>query len=525
MNQNIIIRKERTEDYRQTEAMTRRAFYNMHGPGCNEHLLVHKLRQAEAYLPEISRVAELDGRIVGAIFYSKAQVRDGEASHEVLTFGPLCVDPLYQSLHIGGMLLRETMELAGEAGYPGIVIFGEPAYYPRHGFLTCDHYGITDQEGKNYDAFLAYELKENGFAGIRGKFYEAAVFEQCEDEAELEAFDAQFPAYPKLTLSCQWLHRERLGRISNVQKNQFTISYWEKELPARCKGDFYYAEKGYPVVGDYVTFDYEPDGISRIVEVCERKSILKRPFPVDHSARNGLEQEMAANVDICFVVSSLNENFSVNRIVRYVTVVRQGGVLPVVVLTKADLCGNVQERVEEVTQELERVQVYAVSAADGQGLEQLAPYLKPGVTVAFLGSSGVGKSTLTNVLLEREMMKTGEIREADAKGRHTTTTRQLLTTEKGVVLIDTPGMREIGLCGAKEELEETFQDIVELEQCCKFRDCRHESEPGCAVRAALADGHLSEKRLQLYRSLTQESSRNFDRKAVALKRRAIRRKR
>lgn len=106
------------------------------------------------------------------------------------------------------------------------------------------------------------------------------------------------------------------------------------------------------------------------------------------------------------------------------------------------------------------------------------------------------------------MLKTGEIRESDAKGRHTTTTRQLLTTENGVVLIDTPGMREIGLCGAQEELEETFQDIVELEQGCKFRDCRHESEPGCAVRAAIADGRLSEKRLQLYRSLTQESSRH-----------------
>lgn len=151
-------------------------------------------------------------------------------------------------------------------------------------------------------------MAEKRLLDIRGRFYEAELFEQCEDETELEAFDAQFPFYPKRTLVCQWLHKERLGRISDVQKNQFTISYWGRELPAGCKGDFYYAEKGYPVVGDYVTFDYEPAGISRIVEICERKSILKRPYPADHSARNGLEQEMAANVDYCFAVSSLNEN-------------------------------------------------------------------------------------------------------------------------------------------------------------------------------------------------------------------------
>ena len=137
---NIIIREERKEDYKETELMTMRAFWNIHGPGCNEHLLVHKLRNAKEYLPNISRVAELDGKIVGAIFYSKACVKDEEKVHEILTFGPLAVEPTAQSLGVGGLLLRETLKLAKEAGYLGVCIFGEPEYYPKYGFVTCDKY-------------------------------------------------------------------------------------------------------------------------------------------------------------------------------------------------------------------------------------------------------------------------------------------------------------------------------------------------------------------------------------------------
>ena len=135
---NIIIRQENPKDYFETEHMTMRAFWNLHGPGCNEHLLVHKLRESEDYIPELSRVAELDGRIVGAIFYSKAKVVDGDVTHEVLTFGPLAVEPTCFSMGIGRMLLEETIKLAKEAGYLGIVICGEPEYYPKHGFLTAD---------------------------------------------------------------------------------------------------------------------------------------------------------------------------------------------------------------------------------------------------------------------------------------------------------------------------------------------------------------------------------------------------
>lgn len=164
---DIIIRQEKPEDYKNTELMTMRAFWNIHGPGCNEHLLVHKLRDSEVYLPEISRVAELDGKIVGAIMYSKAEIYDGETYHEVLTFGPLAIEPTAQSKGVGRKLLEETIKLAKDAGYPGICIFGEPDYYPRHGFVNAEKFGITDEAGNNYDAFMAYELTENGFANIR----------------------------------------------------------------------------------------------------------------------------------------------------------------------------------------------------------------------------------------------------------------------------------------------------------------------------------------------------------------------
>ena len=299
------------------------------------------------------------------------------------------------------------------------------------------------------------------------------------------------------------------------------ISYWEAELPAQCKGDFYYDEKTYPIVGDYVTFDYQPFGDSRIVSVCERKSILKRPFPQDHSVKAALEQQMVANVDICLIVSSLNKNFSLNRMLRYVAVVRQGNVTPVVVLTKADLCSEVEEYIRQVKETISDIDVLAVSAKTGEGLKAFEKYCIPGATIAFLGSSGVGKSTLINALFGEEILATGEIRETDAKGRHTTTTQQLLTTKDGITFIDTPGMRELALGDVKDGIDETFSDIVELERCCKFRNCKHETEPGCAIKEAIAEGSLSKERYAAYRKMQQESDHFFDRQAVALKRRQI----
>ncbi|MCR5281758.1 MAG: ribosome small subunit-dependent GTPase A [Lachnospiraceae bacterium] len=508
MNTNIdqiIIRKETKEDFYATELMTMRAFWNLHGPGCNEHLMVHKLRSAEEYLPKLSRVAELDGKIVGAIFYSRAKVIDGDKEHVVLTFGPLAVEPTCFGRGIGARLLKETLPLAKEAGYKGIVICGEPEYYPKHGFVTCDHFDIHHPAFGNADAFMAFPLSE-GFEDIHGYFYEAPVFETCEDDAEIEEFTKGFPYYKPLKLSCQWLHVEKLGRISEVSKNSYKILFWEQELPAKLKGSFYEEDaERLPVVGDYVTFLYNGQGDSVILSVCERTSFLQRP----DQAKTGVMQYMAANVDYLFIVTSLNDDYNFNRITRYVSIATAGGATPIVILTKSDLCANPGRYIREVEQLSDSVRVHAISALYDIGLDELEGYLQPGNTICLMGSSGAGKSTLINSITGEEVMKTSGIREDDDKGRHTTTYRKLILLSSGVTIIDTPGMREVGMANVQDGIDETFSDIVELETRCRFSNCRHDTEPGCAIKAAIESGELSAKRYELYQNLGRENTKNY----------------
>jgi predicted N-acetyltransferase YhbS len=203
----IVIREERSEDFWDTEYVTQKAFWNLHSPGCKEHLLVHELRSDAAYVPEISRVAEKDGKIVGTIMYSRAKVVDGDLTHAVLTFGPLCVEPSLQKTGIGGLLLETTMQLARDAGYKAIIIFGEPGYYPKYGFVTCDHFGITTSSGENFDAFMGIELIPGGMDNVHGKFYEAELFEDLPDE-QVDQFSEKFPPLQKLRLPGQWGYEE-----------------------------------------------------------------------------------------------------------------------------------------------------------------------------------------------------------------------------------------------------------------------------------------------------------------------------
>ena len=505
---NIIIRQETKEDYYNTELMTMRAFWNLHGPGCNEHFLVHILREAKEYLPELSRVAELDGKIVGAIFYSKARVVDGNTEHEILTFGPLCVEPTCFSMGIGAKLLEETIELARNAGFKGIVICGEPDYYPKHGFNTCDKFGIVHPELGNFDAFMAYPLNE-GFNDVHGSFYESPEFKQCEDEEQVREFTEKFPYFKPLKLSCQWLHKERLGRISEVRKNSYKVRFWGEDLPAKLKGSFYESDaENLPVVGDYVTFQHNPIGESVILSVCERQSFLQRP----NQAKTGVMQYMVANADYTFIVTSLNEDYSYNRIARYASAVIQGGSIPVVILTKSDLCSNVWPYISEVETISDKIRVHAISSLYDIGMEDLKEYFAPGKTICLLGSSGAGKSTLLNALAGEEIMKTKEVRSYDSTGRHTTTHRQLIELENGVSIIDTPGMREIGMANMEEGIDNTFSDIIELEKCCRFSDCKHETEPGCAIKAAIESGELSMERYILFKNLGAENTRNYAKK-------------
>ncbi|MBR3103139.1 MAG: ribosome small subunit-dependent GTPase A [Lachnospiraceae bacterium] len=301
------------------------------------------------------------------------------------------------------------------------------------------------------------------------------------------------------------LGKEKRGRICEVQKNSYTIKFMSRELPAVLIRDFYDKEADkLPVVGDYVTFRYNPDGDSRILSVCERKSFLQRP----DQSKTGVMQYMVANVDYCFIVTSLNDDYSYNRIARYASVALQGGAIPVAILTKADLCNNVGRYVSEVETISDKIRVHAISALYDIGLDELKEYLTPGTTICLMGSSGAGKSTLLNSLTGEETMKTSAIRESDSKGRHTTTYRQLIELENGVSIIDTPGMREIGMALTEESLDNIFSDILELESRCKFSDCRHDTEPGCAIKKALEDGSLSRERFMLYKNLGSENHRN-----------------
>ena len=302
---------------------------------------------------------------------------------------------------------------------------------------------------------------------------------------------------------------ENKGRISEIQKNTYTISFQGKEVPAKLKGSFREAEASQlPVVGDYVIFKFNPIGDSVIESVCERKSFLQRP----DQAKSLTMQYMLANADYTFIITSLNEDYSYNRIARYISVVLQGGSVPVVLLTKSDLCSNTGRYIREVETISDKVRVHAICALYEIGLEELSEYMKSGITIALLGSSGAGKSTLLNALAGKEIMKTSEVRSSDSTGKHTTTHRQLIELENGVSIIDTPGMREIGIARAEEGLEDTFSDIVELEAMCRFSDCRHDTEPGCAIKAAIGSGELSEERYMLYKSLTTENVRNYAKK-------------
>ena len=306
-------------------------------------------------------------------------------------------------------------------------------------------------------------------------------------------------------------NKELIGRILSVSKNSFTIGYEDEEIPGKLKGNFYWEDsEQLPVVGDYVKFIYNPLGESMILSVCERKNLLQRP----DQAKTAVMQYMVANVDYTFIITSLNEDYSYNRIARYVSVVIQGGSVPVVVLTKSDLCSNPGRYIREVESISDKVKVHAISAIYGIGTEELEEYMKPGVTICLLGSSGAGKSTLINSLSGEEIMKTSEVRESDSTGKHTTTHRQLLRLKNGVSIIDTPGMREIGMAMTEEGIDETFSDIVELESRCRFSDCRHDTEPGCAIKAAIASGELSEERYLLYKSLGTENQRNYVKKEM-----------
>ncbi|QGG52092.1 ribosome small subunit-dependent GTPase A [Lysinibacillus pakistanensis] len=294
------------------------------------------------------------------------------------------------------------------------------------------------------------------------------------------------------------------GRVIELQRERLTVVTEHGEITAVLKGTFYHSAESrvdFPCVGDFVLLHYNENGDSLIVKVLPRRSKFSRADFSGHAVgyvKTIREQIVATNFDYVFILSSLNWDLNVSRIVRYLTQARKSSGQPVVILTKTDLVEDYNSALTEVTQSIPDVPVHAICSHTGAGLNELNPYLMPGKTVVFLGMSGVGKSSLLNALMGQDLMKVQAIREDDSRGRHTTTHRQLFMLPSGAMVIDTPGMRELGLFEADEGIRASFTDVEEWFLKCRFKDCRHQTEPGCAVLAALADGSLPLERWKQY---------------------------
>ena len=292
------------------------------------------------------------------------------------------------------------------------------------------------------------------------------------------------------------------ARVAREDKDRWTVLGAFGERPAALAGRFRHeartrAER--PAVGDWVAVRASADR-AVIHGLVPRAGAFTRKVAGETTE----EQVIAANVDVVFLVAGLDQDFNPRRLERYVVAAWESGATPVLVLNKADLGERVEERVAEAAAAAPGVAVVALSARERTGLQALGAWLEPGRTVALLGSSGAGKSTLVNALLGEERQATGEVREDNSRGRHTTTRRELIVLPGGALLIDTPGLRELQLWSGEESLAGAFPDVEALAASCRFRDCRHAGEPGCAVRAAVESGALEAERFESWVKLQRE---------------------
>ncbi|KAA0547142.1 ribosome small subunit-dependent GTPase A [Bacillus sp. BGMRC 2118] len=307
------------------------------------------------------------------------------------------------------------------------------------------------------------------------------------------------------------------GRVIRKNNEHYTLLAGEKSLTGKVSGKFRYqinVSKDFPAVGDWVVCETK-DASDRVTihAVLPRRSCFSRKQPISggRKIKKGIidggsteEQVIAANIDLIFIVSGLDENFDLRRIERYITLTYNSGAIPVIILNKVDLCRDINDYVEQVKTVALDIPILPISAERMMYMEQLEPYLSPGTTVALLGSSGVGKSTITNFLLGEEKQSVGPTSKATGKGKHTTTSAELIMTPTGYMIIDTPGLRELQLWGDHESLDESFTDISELARQCKYTNCTHQTEPGCMITLAIEKGTLCKERYESYQKQYDE---------------------
>ena len=312
------------------------------------------------------------------------------------------------------------------------------------------------------------------------------------------------------TIDLESLEQFEIARVIAVHKDSYTLSNGEVDVLAELVGKIIFSASSpvdYPAVGDWVLANfYDENSFGIIHEVLSRKSLLKRKTPgkkVDF-------QLIAANIDVAFIVQSLNDNFNLRRLERYLVMVNESNIQPIILLSKSDLLASedIATRIDEIQKIMPRLQVIPFSNENETGLSSVKGIMQSGLTYCLLGSSGVGKTTLINNLIGESIYKTKTVSKKESKGRHATTHRQLIKLDFGAMVVDTPGMRELGNFSVDTGLDETFFEIITLSEKCHFNDCTHVGEKGCAVLKAIEKDQLSSDRYQNYIKMAKESTYN-----------------